>query len=258
MKLSVVTVCRNSELTIRDTLESVLNQTYNNVEHIIIDGVSSDNTLNIVHEYKDKYSSIGKKLIIYSELDQGIYDAINKGIKKSSGEIISILNSDDFYTNFKVIKNVVNAFISNQPQIIYGDLIGVSWKNEKKIRHWKSKSYYSNLFLKSWTPAHPTFFTFKFNYEEYGYYRTDLRIASDVDLMLRFLEIHKLKSHYLNESIVTMRIGGTSTKGIQSTITITKEMFRVFKDNNIKFSMIKYLFYKILKLVEFVRIFDKN
>ncbi len=258
MKISVVTVCKNSEHTIIDTLESVLNQTYNNIEHIIIDGSSTDNTLKILDVYKKKYAFLGKKLIVYSELDSGIYDAINKGIKMSRGEIISILNSDDFYSNYRVIKIVVDAFLSNNPQIIYGDLIGVNWKKDKKIRYWSSKPYHSNLFLKSWTPAHPTFFTFKINYEKYGFYRTDLRIASDVDLMLRFLEIHKLKSLYLKESMVTMRLGGTSTRGIKSTITITKEMFRVFKDNNIKFSKLKYIFYKTLKIIEFIRIFYKS
>lgn len=257
MKLSVITACKNSESTIRDTLESVLNQSYENIEHLIIDGVSTDSTKKIINEYTIKYSLVGKKLIFFSENDKGIYDAINKGIIMSTGQIISILNSDDFYTDNSVVNNVLKAFKMNNAQIIYGNLIGVNWKKTKKIRQWKSKPYKSNLFLKSWTPAHPTFFTFKTNYEAYGLYRTDLRIASDVDLMLRFLEIHKLKSFYLNESIVTMRLGGISTKGFKSTITITKEMFRVFDDNKIQFSKFKYLSYKFLKIIEFIRLFDK-
>jgi glycosyltransferase involved in cell wall biosynthesis len=258
MKLTVITVCWNSEQTIRDTLESVLNQTYNNIEHIIIDGDSTDNTLNIAKEYLSLYSLLGKKLYIYSEKDNGIYDAINKGIKKSTGKIISILNSDDFYTNKNVVEKIISVFVNIKPQIIYGNLIGVNWKNNKKIREWTSKPYSSNLFIKSWTPAHPTFFTFKSNYEKFGLYRTDLKIASDVDLMLRFLEIHRLDSYHLDETLVTMRIGGASTRGFKSNLTIIKEMFRVFKDHDIKFSKLKYILCKLSKISEFFRFFDPN
>jgi glycosyltransferase involved in cell wall biosynthesis len=244
MIISIITVSYNSSETIADCISSVNNQTYKNIEHIIIDGASKDGT---IEKIKTTPNRIAK---IISEPDKGIYDAMNKGILLSTGDIIGMLNADDQLYDITSIEKIVNTFQSNKVDCCYGNLIFQN-KEGKIVRRWHSKPFKSDLFLKSWTPAHPTFYCKRNLYYKYGLYKTDYRIAADVELMLRFLEINKIQSFFIDKYLVKMKSGGTSNQGLKSTFIITKEMYRAFKENGLHFNLIKYLFYKGLKIKEF-------
>ena len=244
--ISIITVVYNNENTILEAVRSVLNQSYKNIEYIIIDGKSSDNTLKKIEPLKDKISKI------ISEKDSGIYDAMNKGINISNGDIVGFLNYDDmFYDNYS-LEIIAKAFV-NQKKIdcVYGDLIYVNQKDEI-TRNWISCKYKIGLFEKSWTPAHPTFYCKRKVFEKIGFFNLKYRIAADVEFMLRALRVNKLNSIYLNKTLVKMRTGGISNNGLKSTYIIAKEMYSAFSENNLSLNIFKYLFYKILKLKQFI------
>ena len=252
MKLSIITVAYNSEKTIKDTINSVLNQDYMDIEYIVIDGLSKDGTVDIIKDSEKKFADAEKEFKWVSEEDKGIYDAINKGIKMATGEIVGVLNSDDYYFDEYVISDIVKEFQNNTIECIYGNLIYIDPVTKKPTRKWTSKEFKKGLFQKSWTPAHPTFYCRRELYDKYGLYRTDFKIAADVELMYRYLEKHCIRCKYVDRFMVTMRQGGISSNGINSTITITKEMKQAFKDNGGKFNLLIYLFYKALKIKEFL------
>ena len=245
MKISIITATYNSFQTISDCIASVYDQTYPYIEHIIIDGASNDKTIEVINSQPNRVY----KLI--SEPDNGIYDAMNKGIRIATGDIIGILNSDDLLYDSKVLEQIAYAFQNNNIECCFGNLVFFD-KTKKIVRKWHSKSFEKGSFAKSWTPAHPTFYCKKELYEKYGLYKTNYKIAADVELMLRFLEVNEVRSLFLNEYLVKMQSGGASNNGINSTITITKELQRVFRENGLPFNLFKYLFYKTLKLKEFI------
>ena len=228
MKVSIITVVYNNKDTIKNAIESVLNQTYKNIEYIIVDGASTDGTVEIIKSYGD---SIDKFI---SEKDNGIYDAMNKGIRLASGDIIGILNSDDFYANNNIIEKVVKEFEDKKVDSVYGDLVYVNAKDTNKIvRYWKSKPYKKGLFKKGWHPAHPTFFVKKKIYEKYGLFNLDFKIAADYELMLRFLEKHQISNSYIPEIIVKMRLGGESNQSIKNIIKANIESYNAWKMNDL-------------------------
>lgn len=236
MKVSIITVSFNSENTIRDTICSVLNQTYKNIEYIIVDGNSNDNTLNIVRSYKNKIAHI------VSEPDEGIYDAMNKGIKLATGDIIGILNSDDLYAGEEVIETVVNFFQEKNVESVYGDIMYVDFHDlNKVVRFWKSNEYNRKLFYFGWHPPHPAFFVKREVYEKYGNFRTDLKIASDYEIMLRFLFKNKISTSYLKRVLVKMRIGGESNKNFKNILKANIECLKSWKING--FVMPYYIFF---------------
>ena len=245
MKISVITVTYNSAKTISACISSVSAQNYNDIEHIIIDGGSTDRTVEIINSQPNRVK------VIVSEPDNGIYDAMNKGINLATGEIIGMLNSDDVFYDLGVIENVAYAFQHQNIDCCFGNLVFFN-ETGKIVRKWNSKSFKKGSFAKSWTPAHPTFYCKKELYDNYGTYKTDYKIASDVELMLRFLEVKEVRSIFLDKYLVKMMAGGVSNNGINSTITITKELQRAFRENDLPFNLIKYLFYKTLKLKEFI------
>jgi len=251
MRISVITVCFNSQNTIADTLESVLNQSYDNIEIIVVDGKSSDDTVSIIERYESLFNKARRSYRWISEDDTGIYDAINKGIRLATGDIIGILNSDDYFYDHDVVADIVDQFKSQQIDCLYGNLVYV---NSKRMvtRRWISRGFVDGLFEKSWTPGHPTFYCRKEVYKIYGLYKTDYKIAADVELMYRFLVKHKVNCYYLNRYFVVMRQGGVSSQGLQSTITITREVRKAIGDNGGKFNLARYLFYKALKMREIV------
>ena len=254
MKISIITVCFNSSKTICDTIDSVLKQNYKNIEYILVDGNSKDNTVEIIKKYETIFRKNGMDYIWVSEVDNGIYDAINKGIKMATGDIIGILNADDYYYDDHVLADIVKKFDNQLIDCIYGNLIYIdSNQNNRISRRWVSKEFKKGLFEKSWTPAHPTFYCKKELYIKYGLYRTDFKIASDVELMYRFLDKHYLRSLYIDRYMVIMRQGGVSNRGIASTITITKEMKIAINENGGKFNIFKYLIYKCLKIKQFIK-----
>lgn len=246
LKISIVTITYNSESNVGKCINSVNEQSYSNLEHIIVDGNSTDNTLNIV---KNKSK---RDLKIISEPDAGIYDAMNKGIRMATGDIIGMLNSDDKFISNDSVKKIAKAISNYDVDCTYGNMIYTNEKGEI-TRTWKSRPFKPGLFEKSWTPGHPTFYCKKELYEKYGLYKTDYKIAADVELMMRFLEIERVKSHYIDEFLVEMLEGGVSNQGLKSTVTITKEMRRAFEENNLKFPLVKYIFYKAMKLKEFIK-----
>jgi glycosyltransferase len=229
MKVSIVTVTYNSAETIEDTIKSVLNQDYNNIEYIIIDGVSKDNTLEIVNKYKDKIA------LIVSEKDKGIYDAIAKGIDKATGEVVVALNSDDMYASNDVISKVVELFKSSHADAVYGDLNYVDRNDTTKtIRKWKSGNYKKGHFLKGWMPPHPTFFVKKYCYAKYGSFNLSLRSAADYELMLRFIHKYEIKVAYLPKLIVNMRTGGQSNVSFKNRFKANREDKKAWEINGLK------------------------
>lgn len=229
MKISIITVSFNSVKTIQDAIESVLNQTYKDIEYIIIDGGSTDGTVELVQSYGDKISKF------VSERDYGIYDAVNKGIVLASGDIIGILNSDDFYAYNDVLKDVTTAFESDKEVgIVYGDLIYVNAEDTSKIvRTWKSGDYKKGMFEKGWHPPHPVFFVKRELYEKYGLFNLDLKIAADYELMLRFMHRYSVKSAYIPKVFVKMRVGGESNKSIFNIVKANIECVIAWKINGL-------------------------
>ena len=244
MKISIITVTFNCELYIADCLASVKAQKYHNIEHIIIDGGSTDKTISIVK----KFSHIKK---IVSEPDKGIYDAMNKGIKIATGDIIGFLNSDDFYSNNKVISKVVKEFEKDSfLDACYSDLIYVDQFNTSKtIRYVKSSKFQEGLFSKGWCPPHPTFFVRRSVYKKFGNFDLSYKFASDVDLMMRFLEKYKIKSKYIPEVWVKMRMGGVTNKNLKNIWLQNKEIIHSFNKNNLSVNLLKFLILKIISRI---------
>ncbi len=237
MTISIITASFNSQKTLEHTIQSVLSQTYTNIEYIIIDGQSTDGTLNIIKKYKAKINSL------ISETDLGMYDALNKGIKLASGELIGFLHSDDFYSNNQVIENVINVFRTQNTDSVYGDLEYVSTVNtEKIIRNWKAGQFSMKELKKGWMPPHPTFFVKKRVYDKLGGFNLKHKIAADYDLMLRFLGKYKISTAYIPEVLVKMRWGGASNRSLANIIQKSKEDYIALKDNNI--GGLRSLFFK--------------
>ena len=243
MKISIITISYYAESTIEKTLLSVATQSFKNIEHIIVDGGSKDNTIDICKSY----SHISK---ILSEPDKGVYDAFNKGIKLATGDVIGFLNADDTFYNENSIQDIVDAFSNNETDIVYGNLDYVN-EESKVIRNWISKPYEKGLVKKAWMPAHPSFYCKKEVYERLGGYNDSFKIAGDFELCLRFLEINNIPSFYLNKKVVKMLVGGISNSGLKSKLTIFKEELRAFKINNISVNPVLFFFYKLKKVKQF-------
>ena len=240
-KITIVTVSYNSERTIKTTLDSVKYQKYKNIEHLIVDGNSSDKTIEIAKEYPHI-----KKII--SEPDKGIYHAMNKGIKISTGDIIGFLNSDDFYISNEVISKVANIF-KNEPFLdsCYADLIYTKkLDTSKNTRYWKSSQFIFGLFSKGWCPPHATFFVNNSIYKRYGVFNLTYTIASDVELMMRFLEVHKIKTRYIPEIWVKMRSGGTTNKNFTNIFNQNIEILNALKYHKLSNNWFKFFFNKII------------
>jgi len=228
MKISIITVVWNNKETIKDAIESVLSQTYKDIEYIIIDGESTDGTIEIIKSYGNKITKF------VSEQDKGLYDAMNKGIKLATGDVVGILNSDDFYINEFVIEKVVKTFKEQKVDSVFADLVFVKPENlDKTVRYYDSSKFNPSKFAYGWMPAHPTFFVKREFYEKYGLFKTDYKIAADYELLIRFLSKYQISYAYLNEIFIKMRLGGASTQNIKSNYILNKEIMRACKENNI-------------------------
>ena len=223
MKVSIITSVFNNEKHIEDAINSVLNQTYKNIEYIIIDGNSTDNTKKIIEKYLNKID------VFISEPDKGIYDGLNKGIKNATGDIIGLLHSDDIYYDNKVIEKVVNNFNKNIDGV-YGDLVYI--KENKVIRYWKSGEFNIEKLKKGWMPPHPTLFLKKSIYDQYGLFDLDFKIAGDYDFILRVLK-NNINLKYIPKVLYKMRVGGASNKSIKNIIQKSKEDLRALNKNQI-------------------------
>ena len=241
MKISLTTISFNSKESIKETLQSVKNQSFKNFEYLLIDGGSIDGTLNIAKE-QDHISKI------VSEPDKGIYDALNKGIKNSTGEIIGFLNSDDTFYDEDSLKHIVDAF-DDDTDCVFGDLIYTD-KNENIKRVWKGSAFKKGAFKKGWMPAHPTFYCRRSVYDKLGLYDDSFKIAGDFELMLRFLEKHNIRSKYIPKTLVNMKVGGASNNGLKSKLDILNEEFRAFYQNDIDVNKFSYILHKAKKIKE--------
>ncbi len=229
MKVSIITITYNSEATLADTIQSVIGQTYKDIEYIIVDGLSTDKTLSIIDSYK---SNIAKTI---SEKDSGLYDALNKGIAMATGDVIGILHSDDFYSDEFVIEKIVKTISENQADAAYADLYYVDKQDTNRIfRKWKSGNYKHGMFLNGWMPPHPTFFAKRACYESFGSFNLNLVSAADYELMLRFIHGHRIKLAYLPEFIINMRVGGKSNVTLKNRIRANAEDRKAWKINGLK------------------------
>lgn len=242
MKFSFITVTFNSSATLRDTIQSVLSQTYPDIEYIIVDGCSQDKTVDIIKEYEPLFHG---RLKWISEKDQGLYDAMNKGFQMATGDIVGIINSDDLLAEATVIEKVIDCFKDHKDiDCVYADLYYVSQHDTSKIvRHWITGK--QRLFSKGWHPAHPTFYVKREIYSKYGMFDLDFKIAADFELMLRLVEKERIKIFYLPEPLVRMRLGGTSNKNLTNIKKGNIECVNAFRKNGIPVSIL-YPFYRLL------------
>lgn len=231
MKISIITVVYNSAATIEDTIMSVAAQTYQDVEHIVVDGASTDGTLSVINRHMNKIQRF------ISEPDKGIYDAMNKGIGLATGDVIGFLNADDIYADNLILGKVASVFADSAIDACYADLVYVSKDDlNKVIRYWKSQEYRNGLFRRGWMPAHPTFFVRKSVYDKYGGFDLDFKFQSDFDMTMRFLEVYKIKSVYIPEIFVKMRIGGATNRRLLNIIKGNIEAYRACRKNGLDVS----------------------
>lgn len=249
MKVSIITATYNSGAHIADCVRSVNSQTYDNIEHIIIDGASKDNTLEIINSLPNRVTTT------VSEHDKGIYDAMNKGIKAATGDIIGILNSDDFFASNDVIENIVKEF-SNDSTLegIYTNLYYVNQDNpDQIIRHWVSNSFKKRSFFKGWHPPHPTLYLRREVYEKYGNFNLDFSLSADFELMLRFFEKYNIKTKYLPITTIRMRLGGATSKNWQNVRNQNIQCINAFRTNGFRPPLL-YPVYRLLpKLLQFIK-----
>ena len=245
MKISIITVSFNAEASISATLLSVANQTYKNIEHILIDGGSVDGTMNLVKEH-------GKHLTHFiSEPDEGIYDAMNKGIELASGDVIGFLNADDVYSHLNILEEVARQMVD--VDACFGDVVYFSPLNpEKVLRRYSSAGFSFDQLAWGRMPAHPTLFLKKFIYERFGHFNTSYKIAGDYEFMARVFKGSEIKYRYIPKVLVKMGIGGISTRGLKSTILLNQEVLRACKENNLNTNLFKLLSRYPRKLFEFI------
>lgn len=248
MKISIITIAYNSAETIEATIQSVIAQEYTDVEYIIIDGASKDTTMDVVDRYRDQIA------VVVSEPDKGIYDAMNKGVARATGEVVGILNSDDFYADNTVLSDVAARFKETGADAVYADLVYVERDNpDKVVRYWKSKPYTPGMFRKGWMPAHPTFFLKNECYRAHGTYSTELRSAADYELMLRMLEKHAISAVHLPRVLTKMRVGGQSNVSLKNRIRANKEDRRAWKMNGLTPAWYTLTVKPLSKLTQFIR-----
>ncbi len=239
MKISVVTVSYNSAKTIADTLDSVAMQTHADVEHIVIDGASSDETLAIVRSHHNP----GIRLV--SEPDKGIYDAMNKGIALASGEVIGFLNSDDFFAAPLVLEKVAEAFRDDSIDASYADLVYVSQDKSRVVRYWKSKPFAKGDFAKGWCPAHPTFYVRRSAIERLGLFDRSYKMGVDVEFMMRYLELGQVRAVYIPHVMVRMRLGGASNQSWTNILLQNREILAALRKHGIPFSAVWFAMNKV-------------
>lgn len=248
MNISVITVCYNSALTIKDTLESVALQGNKDFEHLIIDGGSKDGTLDIIRAWK------GHSFRLVSEPDEGIYDAMNKGVKLATGNVVAFLNADDFYKDADVLERVARVMLVEQLDALYGDVeFFRPGQQDVVARRYNSGRFTAGRLGWGWMPAHPALFVRRALFERYGVFRTDYRIAGDFEFIARVFKHPELRHRHLPESLVCMQLGGVSTSGWRATLQLNREMMRACWENSIPTNWVKMLLRYPVKVLEFFR-----
>lgn len=247
MKVSVVTVVYNCVNTIQGCIKSVLGQDYDDVEYIVVDGGSKDGTLDVIKQYEGRIAKF------VSEKDNGIYDAMNKGIKMATGDVVGILNADDFFYSEDTVSKIATAF-KNNPKLeaTIADIVFVNEENDRILRHYSAKRWRPTKFAWGYMPPHPSFFCKRELFEKLGYYKTDYKIAADYELLIRYLLFGKINYRYLPIITTRMRMGGVSTKNINSIITLNKEIRRACSENDLPTNYMKIYTKYIFKPFEFL------
>ncbi|MEZ9077689.1 glycosyltransferase family 2 protein [Vibrio cyclitrophicus] len=247
MKVSIITATYNSAKTISDTLHSLEEQTYRDIEYIIIDGASKDNTLEVIQSQCSRVSTV------ISENDRGIYDALNKGIKAATGDVVGFLHSDDLFAYPEAVQDIVDTFLKNDSQAIYADLEYVSKDDtDKTVRLWTSGSYARTDLKKGWMPPHPTFYMKRELYEEYGLFDLSFKIAADYDSLLRYLWVNKVSMAYLPKVLIKMRVGGASNRSLSNIIQKTKEDIQALKNSSLSWPQ-AILIKNLSKIPQFIK-----
>lgn len=254
MKISVITACYNSEATIRDAIESVLSQTWADLEYIVVDGASTDSTMEIVGGYGSRISQV------ISEPDRGIYDALNKGIHAATGDLLGFLHSDDLFVHASVLSNIASAAGSDERSgelacdAIYGDLNYVSANDTSKVvRRWNSRMFSPELLSTGWMPPHPTLYLKREIYRELGGFDLSYRIAADYESILRYFSQPEFQPRYIPETLVTMRLGGASNGSISGILRKSREDFRALRKNSIPHPLRALAWKNLSKLPQFFK-----
>ncbi|MDB2531611.1 glycosyltransferase [Alphaproteobacteria bacterium] len=241
MKISIITVTYNCASVVEKCLASIAEQSYTDVEHIVVDGASRDGTLDILNIHRSHFA------VLLSEPDTGIYDAMNKGLALASGDIVGFLNADDFYAHDRTLESIVQCFTDDDLlDACYSDLIYVDKSDISQIvRYWQSNSFVASSFSRGWCPPHPTFFVRRSVYERFGGFDLTYRIAADIELMMRFLEVKKINVKYTPEVWVTMRTGGASNKNWLNICVQNQEVLRALKRHGLSANPLHFFISKI-------------
>lgn len=248
MKITVITVCFNSAKTIEDTIRSVASQTHLDIEHIVVDGASTDGTLDVIERHRDTLAKV------ISEPDHGIYDAMNKGIALADGEVIGFLNADDIYADAGVLAKVANIMEREDLDALFGDAEFFRAEYpERAVRRYRSEHFRPDRIAWGWMPAHPTIFLRHRVFERFGSFHTDYRIAGDFEFVARIFHGDTLKYRHLPEILVRMRTGGVSTGGWRNTLLLNREVLRACRENGISTNLLMILSKYPSKLLEFLR-----
>lgn len=248
IRVSIVTVTYNSAATIEETIKSVLSQTYQHIEYIIVDGLSGDATTDIIRKYESEF---GGRMRWVSEKDGGIYDAMNKGIGMATGDVVGILNSDDFFTSQDVVERFATAFEETGTDAVYGDIHFIrDGEPGKCVRYYSSRRFSPGWLRFGFMPAHPSFYVRREVYERAGYYKTDYRIGSDYEMMVRLFYKQCIRARYLPMDFVTMRLGGLSTRGLRSRLQLIKDDVRACRENGIYTNTVMICTKFLLKIFE--------
>lgn len=252
MKISIITATYNSAKTVRDTLESVLSQTFKDYEYIIKDGGSKDGTLDIVHEYEPKFEG---RMRIISERDKGFYDGINRGYEAATGDILGLLNSDDFFSSDDVLEAVAARFLEDPTiEAVYGDVHYVKEDDiSRRVRYYSSRHFNRKKMLMGYMPAHPSFYAKKECFQKYGTFDTTYKIAADFENLLRLIYLGGIKTSYIPKDFVTMREGGLSSSGFSSHKLIMKEHFCAFRENGVKCNKLLYMLRYLDKIYDLIK-----
>ena len=257
MKVSLITACFNSCGVIAHAMDSVLKQSYTDVEYIVIDGGSTDGTVDVIKKYEPKFDG---RMRWSSESDKGLYDALNKGIRLATGDVVGILNADDFFCHERVLEEVAECFDENV-DAVYGDIRFVKGTNLDEVtRYYSAKRWKPWMFRWGYMPPHPSFYCRREKFDQLGFYKLDYKIAADYELLIRFLWKSGLKTRYINDALVDMRLGGMSTTGLSSTITLNREIVRGNRENGVYTNMLMLCFKYAFKIWElkFLRNFRKK
>lgn len=243
-KISIITVARNAQNTIERCINSVLGQKFKNIEYIIIDGGSTDNTVRIIERYSANID------VFISEPDNGIYDAMNKGIASAAGDVIGTINADDFFVDDDVLVNIAKVFAEQDTPIMYGDLDYID-PSDKVVRRWRSGKYSKGKFNWGWMPPHPTFYCKKSLFDKLGVYKLDYGSAGDYELMLRFIHLNNIDPYYLNKVLIKMVVGGVSNQSLSNRVQAMRFDLKAMEDNNILLPMVTILLKPLRKLAQF-------